>query len=304
MKMVKISVVVNTRNEEKKIKRCLESVDWADELVVVDMHSQDKTVTIAENFGAKIFTHRFLKYVEPARNFALLKATGDWLLVLDPDEEVPSSLAKKLQKLARNPEGNDFFRLPRKNIIFGKWVKHSRWWPDYLIRFFKKGNVTWSREIHGIPITRGKGADLEAKEENAIIHHHYDSISQFLKRLNRYTDVQAKELVEEGHQFAWSELLMKPSGEFLSRFFASKGYKDGLHGLALALLQALSELIVYLKVWEKQGFKDQELPLNDFISQLKKLNKETTYWLSDILLKEVKDPIKRLSLKLKRKISS
>ena len=173
--MTEISVVVNTWNEEENIRRCLSSVKWADEIVVVDMHSTDKTVEIARKFGAKVFFHQYTGYVEPARNFALRCAQGKYILVLDADETTPATLARKLKKIAKENKF-DFVRIPRKNIIFGKWIKHSRWWPDYNIRFFKKGKVTWSDKIHSVPLIRGKGKDLEAKEVNAIVHYHYQSI--------------------------------------------------------------------------------------------------------------------------------
>jgi len=273
--MEKISVVINTWNEEKNIRRCLDSVKWADEIVLVDMYSTDKTVEIAKKFGAKVFSHKYTFYVEPARNFALGKSSGDWILILDADEEIPIGLADKLKKIAQGGK-IDFLRIPRKNIIFGKWIKHSRWWPDYNIRFFKKGKVRWSSRIHSAPETFGKGFDLPAKEENAIIHYHYQSISQYLERLNRYTEIQAKELLDSGYQFAWQDLIKKPTGEFLSRFFAGEGYKDGLHGLVLALLQGFSELVKYLKVWERQGFKDQDLKELD--REIGKGMRELRYW--------------------------
>lgn len=298
-----ISVVINTHNEEKNIKRCLESVKWANEIVVVDTESTDKTVAIAKKLGAKVFSHPYLRYVEPVRNFSIAKAIGDWILILDADEEIPSQLAKTFKKLAENPRGASFFRLPRKNIVFGKWIKYSRWWPDLIIRFFRKGSVAWSDKIHSVPLTKGEGKDLETKEANAIIHYHYESIAQYLERLDRYTDIQLQELIEANYKFQWADLIKKPTGEFLSRFFAGEGYKDGLHGLVLALLQAFSELVLYLKVWEKQGFEAQELPLQDFISEMQSLGKEVVYWWTTTAMKELKNPLKKLQLRIKRKLS-
>ncbi|MCX6724702.1 MAG: glycosyltransferase family 2 protein, partial [Candidatus Shapirobacteria bacterium] len=118
--MVKISVIVNTWNEEENLKRCLESVRRiASEIIVVDMHSKDRTAAIAKKLGAKVFFYKYLSYVEPARNFAISKTTGDWVLILDADEEITPFLAKRLQDLAQNFEEVTYFRLPRKNIIFG-----------------------------------------------------------------------------------------------------------------------------------------------------------------------------------------
>lgn len=298
-----ISVVIVAYNEEKNIRRCLDSVKWADEVIVVDTESTDKTVAIAKKLGTKVFSHPYPRYVEPVRNFSITKAKGNWLLILDADEEIPASLAKTLKKLADKPQGISFFRLPRKNIIFGKWIKYSRWWPDWNIRFFRKGAVEWSDKIHSIPLTRGEGKDLEAKESQAIVHYHYQSISQYLERVNRYTDVQLEELVDSNYKFQWPDLIKKPTSEFLSRFFAGEGYKDGLHGLVLALLQTFSEFILYLKIWEKQGFKAEELPLQDFVSEMKALGKETAYWWTTTAIKEFKNPLKKLQLRVKRKLS-
>jgi len=292
--MEKISVVINTWNEEKNIKRCLSSVKWADEVIVVDM-SEDKTAQIAKKLGAKVFSHKYTYYVEPARNFAISKVTGDWILILDADEVIPPSLVKTLQKLARNKKGLTYFRLPRKNLIFNKWIKHSRWWPDYNIRFFKKGHVCWSEKIHSVPLTSGEGTDLEAKEVNAITHYHYQTISQYLERLIRYTQIQAKDLIDSGYKFDWRDMLKKPTGEFLSRFFAGEGYKDGLHGLVLALLQSFFEMVKYLRVWENQKFVDQEI--NGYYKVFESNVNDYLHWQAKLA-----SPIKKIRLKLKKKI--
>lgn len=291
--MSKITVVVNTFNEEKNLPRALSSIkDWAEEVVVCDMHSTDKTVEIAKKFRAKIFTYPQTGYVEPARNFVLRQASGKHILVLDADEEIPPTLAEKLKKITEE-EKFDYVLIPRKNIIFGKWIQNSRWWPDYVIRFFKKGKVTWSDKIHSVPEARGKELKLALNEENALIHYNYTSISQYLERLNRYTTIQAQQLVAEGYSFNLADLVKRPTDEFLSRFFAGEGYKDGFHGLVLASLQALSEFIVYLKVWEKEGFKEQDI--QDFFKLSEKALKDYFYW----QIKKTSGIFGKLRLKIK-----
>lgn len=273
---MKISVVINTFNEEANLRRCLESIkDLVDEIVVVDMHSSDGTVAIAKKFGAKVFQHQYTRFVEPARNFALRHAQGDWILVMDADEELPKTLATKLKEIAQEDQVN-WVEIPRQNIIFGQWISHSRWWPDYLPRFFKRGKVSVPAKIHAPYEKEGRGIQLPAEEENALIHYHYESIFQYLERLNRYTDIQSEELKKKGYLFHWQDLIVKPANEFFSRFFAAEGYKDGLHGLVLALLQAFSELIVYLKLWEKGGFA--EANISGLGTVMEKIIRDYLYW--------------------------
>lgn len=274
----KISVVINTLNEEGNIERVLASVSWADEILVCDMQSDDNTAVIARKLGAKVIFHKRMGYVEPARNFAISKTSYEWVLVVDADEEIPDSLSSKLQQIVSENGVITHVEIPRKNIIFNKWIKNSLWWPDYNTRFFKKSSVRWSDRIHIPPKTEGQGLTLSEEERYAIIHHNYSSISQFIERMNRYTTIQAKNLISDGYKFEWGDLITKPLGEFLSRFFANSGFEDGLHGLSLSFLQAFSHLVMYLKVWEQQGFVEKDLKLSEVDENAKLAGKELTYW--------------------------
>lgn len=277
--MSKISVVINTSNEEKNLPLAIASVrGFADEIVVVDMESDDRTVETAKKLGAEVFFHKKVGFVEPARNYAISKTKGDYVFILDADEEITPKLAKKLKQIA-HPATADYYRIPRKNIIFGKWIKHSRWWPDYNIRFFKKGFVSWNEVIHSVPMTKGKGMDLPEKEEYAIIHNNYSSIEGYLERMNRYSTIQSGEMMKSGYVFSWKDLINKPLNELLGRYFAGEGYKDGVHGLALSLLQAFSELVLYLKVWQKQGFDEQKVSKKELKGQLYKALKDVKWWI-------------------------
>src|SRR3990167_7345292 len=202
----KISAVINTWNEGKNLAECLDTLDFVDEIIVVDMASTDDTKKIAKQYGALVYDHPYVGYVEPARNFALAKASGNWVLIIDADERIPRSLAAKLVDIAANDEA-DFVRVPRKNLVFGQWLKYSRWWPDYNIRFFKKGYVTWQDTIHSVPITEGIGMNLDPEPEYAIIHHHYRSIDEYITRMMRYTTQQSKELIDAGYQFSLIDLV-------------------------------------------------------------------------------------------------
>jgi (heptosyl)LPS beta-1,4-glucosyltransferase len=295
----KISVVISVVDQEVVfLPRALSSVkEIASEIIIIDMTSSDELFKTASGFRAKIYKHDIVPFVEVVRNFGISKAQGEWMLIMDPDEEVSDSLAKKLKEIVTKipqvyagstPQVDkaDYYRLPRKNIIFGKWIKHSRWWPDYNIRFFRKGNVSWNEVIHSIPLTKGKGADLEEKESNAIVHYHYQSVDQYIERMNRYTNAQAKNLAKDGYKFNWRDLIKKPSDEFMSRYFQGEGYKDGLHGLALAGLQGFSEFVVYLKIWQLNKFKDTDSDLKKALGVMKDSESDFHYWQADTLLKK------------------
>ncbi|MBI1863901.1 glycosyltransferase family 2 protein [Candidatus Woesebacteria bacterium] len=291
-----LSVVINTLNEEKNLPSAITSIkDLASEIIVVDMYSDDKTTKIAKKLGAKVFMHDKTNYVEPARNFAISKASCDWILILDADEEIPPKLSKEIKKIVKDSKA-DYFRLPRKNIIFGKWIKDSGWWPDYNIRLFRKNFVSWNEIIHTVPITTGIGADLKDSEDLAIIHHNYQSIEQFIDRMNRYTTIQAKIAFGKKENFNWQNLIKKPLSEFLNRYYSLQGYKGGLHSLSLCLLQAASELVKELKLWQLYKFNDQKITFKENMNVIKESQKEFNYWIHDTNFKEtgsVKSKIKR-----------
>ena len=303
--MSNISVVINTLNEENNIGRVIGCIGWVDEIVVVDDGSTDNTLKLLDKLKVKlkklkIFHHHSKGYVEPARNFAISKASGDWILILDADEEIPKSLSIRLQEIGSKMEQIDYVEIPRKNIIFGKWMKASMWWPDYQIRFFKRDKVVWSDQIHIPPKREGHGLRLDDDEKYALIHHNYDSLTQFIDRLSRYTKIQATELVKKDYRFSWMDLITKPTSEFLSRFFANRGFEDGVHGLALSLLQAFSFLIMYLRVWEMEKFTQQEINLKEVKEVKDKIDPQIDYWFQNVNLS--KNPFKRFIQKARNKI--
>ena len=300
--MAKISAVINTINEAKKIGRCLASLKgFANEIIVVDMMSTDSTRDIAKKYGARVFKHKRVGYVEPARNFAISKASHDWVIILDADEELSEGLKLYLKNEIKNPKF-DYYKIPRKNIIFGKWMKHSGWWPDLNIRFFKKDSVVWNNNIHSVPSTKGNGLDLPQLPELSIKHRHYSSVEEYINRMNKYTTIQAKELNKKGIEFKWKDVLYKPSAEFLRRYFAEQGYKDGLHGLTLALLQVLSELVVYVKLWQKQDFRKRKISETDVYNELIIISKDFNWWNFTAKINDSSNFFSKLWLKIVRKL--
>lgn len=281
-----ISAVINVRNEAEALNKCLRSIkNLVDEIIIVDMQSTDGSLEIAKQAGAKVYSYRPMKFVEPARNFALSKATGKWILLLDPDEYLNKTLKKELLDVTKRSDV-DYVKIPRKNIIFGRWIRHSNSWPDYLIRFFKKGAVTWKKEIHSQPVVKGNGLTLLDSEKLAIHHNNYTSVSQFITRAVRYSGIQADELNSQDYKIKTSDFILKPTQEFNSRFFFAEGYKDGLHGLIFALLQAFAIALIYIRLWEKQGSTDKTLTKESFVSASQESTFEYDFWFSKFFKNE------------------
>ncbi len=298
----KLSVVITAWNEAKNLPVAVASVkELADEIIVIDTESTDDTADIAKKLGCRVFSHPNTQIVEPVRNFSIEKATGDWILLLDADEEVSSSLAEEIQKIIFENQ-IDYCRIPRQNIIFGQWIKSDHWWPDYVYRLFKKGAITWESTIHSIPKTRGQGKDLDISAKTSLIHHNYQSISQFIIRLDRYTSIQAQEIIKSQTKFNWANFISKPSNEFLNQYFARQGYKQGIHGLVLSLLQAFSEFIVYAKVWEKFSFPEEKIKSNTLNQLVEKATNDTKWWISETEIQQESNAVNKILLKIKRKL--
>jgi (heptosyl)LPS beta-1,4-glucosyltransferase len=276
-----LSVVLTVWNEEANLPRVLQSVkDLADEIIVVDTESTDNSVAVARKFGCTVFHHKYTGIVEPVRNFSVAKANGDWILLLDADEEVTPDLTGFIKEAIKNPNV-DYYRIPRKNIIFGSWIKSEHWWPDYVYRLFKKGYIVWSDTIHSIPETRGQGREFPADAKHALIHHNYQTISQYLGRMDRYTSHQLQVLIDKQTPFSWPLLISKPADEFLTQYFARNGYKEGIHGLVLACLQAFSELVLYAKYWQYLGSKPEEVSVGVFNLTVRRLSAQYQWWIHD-----------------------
>jgi len=290
MKKVDITAVVLAKNEEKNLPRCLKNLDWVKEVIVIDDYSSDNTKKIAEKFGAKVYQKRLADF-ESQRNWALRKVKTSWVLMIDPDEEVTSEFRQEVERLIKEDKF-DGFKFPRKNIIFGKWMRYTGWYPDWQLHLFKTKKGKYVGKVHEQVVLDGKIGVLNA----SLIHYNYHSISQYLQKLDRYTNLEAEEKVRGGYKFRYQDLLVKPAEEFFRRFFAEEGWKDGVHGLALSLLQAFSELVVYLKVWEKQNFK--KLEIKGFAKEAEKIISDYYYWQAAIS----KNPLKKIYYRMKRKI--
>ena len=292
--MKKLSVVISAYNEEKNIEECLNSVKWADEIILVDNTSIDKTAEIARKFTDKIFIRPNKPMLNINKNHGFTKATGEWILSLDADERVIEELQKEIQSAISNQQSAiSGFWIPRKNIIFGKWIKHTGWHPDFQLRLFKRGKGKFpAKHVHEMIRTEGKTARLK----NHLLHYNYQTVSQFIYKLDKiYTENETENLIRDGYQLKWQDALRFPTQEFIRRFFAQEGYKDGLHGLVLSLLMAFYHLTIFAKIWEKQEFKDETNKhfLKKTTDEFKKLSGELKHWLIQIKLKTEKNILKK-----------
>lgn len=293
-----LSVVVSAYNEEKALGRCLESVSFADEIIVVDNQSQDRTVEIAKKYTAQIFSQKNILMLNTNKNYGFGKATGDWILNLDADEEIPKELAKEIQSLIRSHPKENGFWIKRKNIIFGKWITHGLWWPDKQIRLFRRGKGKFPCiHIHEYLAIDGHIGELA----EPYTHYNYESVSQYLATIDRASSSEALSLKDMSHEVVWYDAIRFPLSDFLKIYFAQSGYKDGLHGLVLAFFQAFYSFTVFAKYWEMNNFLQRDIRLPAVTKELKKSKKDMNYWISTAYIHESNNILNKILWKLKRK---
>lgn len=300
----KLSVVISAYNEERRIKNCLESVKFADEIIFIDNSSTDATVDVAKKYTKKIFTQPNNLMLNVNKNYGFTKATGDWILYLDADEIVSDELQKEVQKVISGKDDFNGYWIPRKNFIFKKLIMHGGWYPDHQMRLFKKGQGKFEeRHVHEMINVNGKTEYL--KEH--LLHDNYESISQFLHKTTIiYAPNEADELIRKGYVFDFRDCFKFPSKEFISRFFARNGYQDGFHGLILAMFMSFYHFIVFCFLWERNGFKDTQA--NKIVNFVEKesleIKKELNYWIIKEKIKLIKNPVKKLIVKIASFFSS
>lgn len=250
---MKVSAVILITNEDT-YKATFDSIKgFVDEILVADngmsaeLKAQVKKYPKVRivNMGKKV------PYIELIRQKLIDKAKHDWILHLDPDEVCTPEM---LSYLADYADGADYFIIPRKNIIMGHWMRHSRWWPDPQVRFFKKHAAKWSTTIHSQPDLSGFGHELPEREKLALEHYNYVSYDQYIEKSTRYARGEAQKYIENKTPFTISRALQLGLSEFMSRFFMHQGYKDGIHGFVLAFSQLLYYFQVYVYYWEAKGY--------------------------------------------------
>ena len=247
--MNKISVTVITRDEEKNIFDCLKSVEWADEIIVVDSESRDRTVELAKQFTDKIFIRKWEGYV-PQKRYALSLASNEWVLSLDADERITPELKEEIINLS--PGEFSGFKIRRKNFLLKKEITSCGWEKDYQLRLFKK-NMTDLNErlIHEKFVAQGKIGTLK----NPIIHYTFSSFSEYFSKINHYTSLKAQELIQKKKRVGAWTIFSHTVSAFFAFFIARQGFKDGVYGLIISLLHSVSTMMNYIKLWELQNRK-------------------------------------------------
>ena len=242
-----LSVVVITYNEEASIGRLLESVRPADEHIVLDCGSTDRTLEIARAFGAKTFTEEWKGY-SAQKNSAIEKATGDWVLSLDADEAVEPGLMEEIRHVVgHNPPVNGYY-IPRKNYFLGRWIRHGGFYPDRKLRLFRRGRGRFGgRPVHEVVQVDGPTGTLN----HALMHNAYPTLEGYITHMNRYSSLGAEIVTEKGKtRFSLLNIVINPLATFLYNYFLRLGLLDGREGLLLNLYHSVYVSWKYAKAWE------------------------------------------------------
>jgi glycosyltransferase involved in cell wall biosynthesis len=244
---MKLSATIIVCNEERHLPRCLNSLkDVADEIIVVDSGSTDRTLMIAEGFGARIFPRAFTNYADQ-KNYACMQAAHEWILSLDADECLSEQLRERIIDLKKGSPVADAYEFPRRAFYLGRWIHYSGWYPDYKVRLFCRTKAHWEGQfVHESVTVNGRISIIDAD----LLHYTCDSISEHLERLDHYTTLAAAELHQKGRKSSLSGLLISPWAAFLRAYFVRTGFLDGYQGLIIAVFAAYYNFLKYVKLWE------------------------------------------------------
>jgi len=246
-----ISVAIVAMDEETNIGRTLASVRWADEIVLVDSGSKDRTCEIAREHGAQVTVEPWRGYVAQ-KQFAIELCTKDWVLLLDADEEVSPGLAEEIRAAIARPEAASGYRLPRKNLFLGRWIRHGGFYPDPKLRLFRRGQgFVTGHDPHDRCELKPNPPQRIQQFTNPLIHYTYPTLTLYLNHMNRYSSLGAQLAIAKGHRrFSFINIVLRPLGTFVYNYFIRLGYLDGREGLLLHLYHAGYVSWKYAKAWE------------------------------------------------------
>ena len=241
-----VSCIMIVKNEERNIAECLDSLLWADEIVIVDSGSSDLTADICRSYPRVIFRECPWQGFGPQKNLALELATGEWVFSIDADERVTPELAREILRVIENPDYNAY-RVKRKNFYRGVWIRHCGWWPDEVLRLFRRGAACFNdRIVHESVQFKGRVGILDEPLE----HHSYDSAGDYLYRVDRYSALGAVQLHKKGKKAGLVKIVAKTLFMFIRIYILKRGFLDGRAGLLVAFSSAEVTFYKYMKLAE------------------------------------------------------
>lgn len=243
-----ISGVVLTKNSEKTLDDCLKSLYFCQEIIVIDDYSQDKTSLIAKKYEVKLHKRHLKEDYSSQRNFGLRKATNDWVLFIDSDEVVTSTLKKEILKKAKKSGKTSGFFVRRKAYVWNRQVKGGEFGETKLLRLGKKKSGGWTRKVHEYWDIK----DTEQILTGYILHKPDFSVKNFLVKLNNYSNIHAQENIKEGKKSSVFKVIFMPLAKFVSNFILKSGFKDGMHGVILAYLMSFHSFLSWSKIYLKE----------------------------------------------------
>ena len=243
---MKLSAVILTKNEENNIRNCLESLNFCDEILVIDDNSTDKTAEIARKLGVKVFSHPLNNDFAQQRNYGLKKATNDWVLFIDADEEVPEALASEINNLKFTiNNGYLGFYIRRKDFWQGKEINYGETGSIKLLRLAKKDAGEWVRPVHEIWNIKTRFGTLQ----NPILHYPHPSLKEFITEINQYSTLHAKANYKEGKKSSLLKIIFWPKGKFIYNWIFRLGFLDGTAGFMIALMMSFHSFLAWGKLW-------------------------------------------------------
>jgi (heptosyl)LPS beta-1,4-glucosyltransferase len=241
--MKKLSVTIITKNEEKNIERCLNSVKWADEIVVLDTNSSDRTVEICRQFTDKVFCLDWHGYGKQ-KNLCADRASHNWVLNIDSDEEISPEGAEEIKAVLLGEPHHTVYHFPRKNFFAKRWVRFGGWYPDRISRLYDKTQVSFTEsQVHEKLVPDENVGSLA----NPILHYSFTGMADYIERQNRYSTLYAREKIGNGFRAGWSHLIFRPPASFVKNYIIRQGFRDGFLGLFLAVAFAFYTFLKYAK---------------------------------------------------------
>ena len=251
---VPISVYVLTRNNRRTIERCLRSLQWVEELVVVDSFSTDGTYELCQQYTDKVYRQEWKGHRDQYQYAARL-TTKDWIMFVDADEEVPPELAEEIRtELNGKPMAFDGFFVYRRTRYLGKWIRYGGWYPDGEIRLYRRDKGLWEGGLHAKVVVEGNVGTLK----NQYLHYTYQDISDQISTIDKYSQIAAEDLVREGKKFSFFKLLFHPPFRFIKEYLFKSGFRDGLPGLIIVVSTMYYVFIKYAKHWELEQRRERE----------------------------------------------